>query len=94
MPNRLARVSNDDLLFSARGNRTWLIRFWLYGTGASSLLRAFTRDDFPADPEEIFLTSWGEWWGKDVFAKALDKELQDRWCPSKEDIEKEEGLVA
>ncbi|KAK1766610.1 hypothetical protein QBC33DRAFT_541582 [Phialemonium atrogriseum] len=62
--------------------------------GALSLLRAFTRDDFPADPEEIFLTSWGEWWGKDVFAKALDKELQDRWCPSKEDIEKEEGLAA
>ncbi|KAK3381867.1 hypothetical protein B0H63DRAFT_476757 [Podospora didyma] len=60
--------------------------------GAASILRAFTRDDFPADPEQIFLTSWGEWWSKDVYGKTLDKELQDRFCPSKEEIEKEEGL--
>ncbi|CAG9989285.1 unnamed protein product [Clonostachys byssicola] len=60
--------------------------------GAKSLLEAFTRTDFPADPEQIFLTSWGEWWSKDVYAGSLDKELQDKWCPSKEQIEKEENI--
>ncbi|KAI1871491.1 uncharacterized protein JN550_004485 [Neoarthrinium moseri] len=60
--------------------------------GASSLLRAFTRDDFPSDPEQIFLTSWGEWWPKDVYATTLDKELQGKWCLSKEEIEKEAGI--
>lgn len=60
--------------------------------GAQSILRAFTRDDFPADPEQIFLTSWGEWWPKDVFEKSLDKGLQDKWCPGKEQIEAEEGI--
>lgn len=58
--------------------------------GASSILRAFTRDDLPDDPERIFLTSWGEWWGKDVYELSLDKKLQDKWCPGKEEIEKEE----
>jgi hypothetical protein len=62
--------------------------------GAQSILRAFTRDDFPEDPEQIFLTSWGEWWGKDVYEKSLDKALQDKWCPSLEEIEREEGLSA
>ncbi|KAH8882173.1 short-chain dehydrogenase/reductase [Thozetella sp. PMI_491] len=62
--------------------------------GGASILAAFTRDDFPEDPEEIFLTSWGEWWSKDVYGNSLDKELQDKWSPSKEDIEKEEGLSA
>lgn len=62
--------------------------------GAASILAAFTRDDFPEDPEQIFLTSWGEWWSKDVYANALDKDLQDKWCPSKEQLEKEEGLAA
>jgi hypothetical protein len=60
--------------------------------GAQSILRAFTRDDIPEDPEQIFLTSWGEWWSKDVFALSLDKALQDKWCPSKEGIERENGL--
>jgi len=60
--------------------------------GAASILRAFTRDDFPEDPEQIFLTSWGEWWSKGVYAKTLDKALQDKWCPSKKEIEREEGL--
>jgi hypothetical protein len=63
--------------------------FWL---GAASILRAFTRDDFPEDPEQIFLTSWGEWWAKDVYKRTLDRALQDKWCPAKADIEKEEGL--
>ncbi|KAG7283940.1 hypothetical protein NEMBOFW57_010298 [Staphylotrichum longicolle] len=62
--------------------------------GAQNILRAFTRDDFPEDPEQIFLTSWGEWWSKDVYALSLDKALQDKWCPSKEEIEREAGLSA
>ncbi|KAI0467799.1 hypothetical protein F4859DRAFT_492696 [Xylaria cf. heliscus] len=60
--------------------------------GAQSVLRAFTRDDIPEDPEQIFLTSWGEWWPKDVYELSLDKNLQDKWSPSQEDIEKEEGV--
>ncbi|KAJ4287437.1 hypothetical protein N0V88_007710 [Collariella sp. IMI 366227] len=60
--------------------------------GAQSILRAFTREDLPEDPEQIFLTSWGEWWSKEVYALTLDKSLQDKWCPSKEEIEREEGL--
>jgi hypothetical protein len=63
-------------------------------TGASNILRAFWRDDFPDDPEQIFLTSWGEWWSKDVYGKTLDRALQDKWCPTREDIEKDEGLAA
>lgn len=60
--------------------------------GASSILRAFSRDDLPEDPEQIFLTSWGEWWDKEVYGKTLDVALQEKWCPAKEDIEAEEGL--
>ncbi|KAL2187159.1 NAD(P)-binding protein [Thermothelomyces heterothallicus CBS 203.75] len=60
--------------------------------GAQSILRAFTRDDFPEDPQQIFLTSWGEWWPKEVYRLTLDESLQDKWCPSKEEIEKEAGL--
>ncbi|KAI1123533.1 hypothetical protein F5Y10DRAFT_251727 [Nemania abortiva] len=62
--------------------------------GAQSVLRAFTRDDLPEDQEQIFLTSWGEWWPKDVYALTLDKSLQRKWSPSQEDIEKEEGVTA
>ncbi|RYC59424.1 hypothetical protein CHU98_g6794 [Xylaria longipes] len=62
--------------------------------GAQSILRAFTRDDIPEDPEQIFLTSWGEWWPKDVYRLTLDKSLQAKWSPSQEDIEKEEGVSA
>ena len=61
-------------------------------TGAASILRAVTRDDFPEDPEQIFLTSWGEWWSKDVYGLTLDKKLQDKWCASKEDLEMDEGV--
>ncbi|KAK4099470.1 NAD(P)-binding protein [Parathielavia hyrcaniae] len=60
--------------------------------GAQSILRAFTRDDLPEDPEQIFLTSWGEWWNKDVYGLTLDRALQDKWCPSKEVMEQEAGL--
>jgi len=57
-----------------------------------AVLRAFTRDDLPEDPQRIFLASWGEWWDSDVYKLSLDKELQDQWSPSKEEIEKEEGI--
>jgi hypothetical protein len=62
--------------------------------GAESILRAFTRDDLPEDPEQLFLTSWGEWWPKDVYGLTLDKSLQEKWSPSQEDIEKEESVDA
>ncbi|KAI1750626.1 hypothetical protein F4782DRAFT_508995 [Xylaria castorea] len=62
--------------------------------GGQSVLAAFTRDDIPEDPEQIFLTSWGEWWPKNVYELTLDKKLQDKWSPSQEDIEKEEGVNA
>jgi len=62
--------------------------------GAQSILAAFTRDDFPEDPDQIFLTSWGEWWGKDTIEKSLDQKLQEKWCLSKEEIEKEAEISA
>ncbi|KAE8360995.1 hypothetical protein BDV27DRAFT_167239 [Aspergillus caelatus] len=34
--------------------------------GARNLLQAFAANDLLSDPEQIFLTSWGEWWPKDV----------------------------
>ncbi|KAJ6187990.1 hypothetical protein N7519_002898 [Penicillium mononematosum] len=60
--------------------------------GAQNILRAVTVDNLPADPEQIFLTSWGEWWPKDVYALSLDPALQDKWCPSKEGIENSEPV--
>ena len=54
------------------------------------MLAAFTVEDFPQDPDQIFLTSWGDWWSKDVYKLSLDKALQDKWSISKEEIEKEE----
>jgi hypothetical protein len=62
--------------------------------GAQNILRAaeVKSSNFPEDPEQIFLTSWGEWWSKDVYSLSLDKALQDKWSPGKEEIEKEEGL--
>lgn len=62
--------------------------------GASNILAAFTRSDFPADPDQIFLTSWGEWWPKTVIERSLDKSLQDKWSVSREEIEKEAGISA
>lgn len=61
--------------------------------GAQSVLAAMTRSDFPEDRDRIFLTSWGEWWEKSVIENSTDKELQDRWCPSKEDIEREADIL-
>ncbi|KAI0484197.1 hypothetical protein GGR56DRAFT_13861 [Xylariaceae sp. FL0804] len=62
--------------------------------GAKSMFAAYTRDDIPEDPEQMFLTSWGEWWPKEVYELALDKSLQEAWSPSQEQIEKEEGVTA
>jgi NADP-dependent 3-hydroxy acid dehydrogenase YdfG len=61
--------------------------------GGSNVLRALFKDDIPEDPERIFLTSWGEWWPKDVYESSLDKDLQNKWCPSKEQIEQEAGIA-
>jgi len=62
--------------------------------GAENILRAVNvkSSEFPEDPDQIFLTSWGEWWEKDVYGLSLDKGLQDKWSASKEEIEKENGL--
>ncbi|KAL2210967.1 NAD(P)-binding protein [Sarocladium strictum] len=60
--------------------------------GAASILAALTREDIPEDPERMFLTSWGEWWEKSVYEQALDKELQKKWTPTKEQLERDEGL--
>lgn len=60
--------------------------------GAENILRAVTAEDIPADPEQIFLTSWGEWWPKSVYETSLDTQLQDKWCPSQEAIEKSEPV--
>ncbi|CAH0025376.1 unnamed protein product [Clonostachys rhizophaga] len=62
--------------------------------GAKSILEAFTRNDVPEDPQQIFLTSWGEWWPKDVYALSLDEALQNKWCQSQEEIETEMGITA
>ncbi|CAD6570657.1 MAG: hypothetical protein TREMPRED_005942 [Tremellales sp. Tagirdzhanova-0007] len=62
-------------------------------TGAKSILRAFDRTDFPADPNAIFLTSWGEWWDpNEIYPLSLDTKLQDEFCPPQEEIEREARL--
>lgn len=40
------------------------------------------------------LTSWGEWWPKDVYQISLDTALQNKWCLSRDVIENVEGLSA
>jgi len=85
MLSRFLRVSSDSFCICFI-----LTRFLL---GGENVLRAFTRNDFPEDPEQIFLTSWGEWWPKDVYELTLDKDLQGKWCLGKEEIEREEGIV-
>ncbi|EFY91157.1 hypothetical protein MAC_02828 [Metarhizium acridum CQMa 102] len=62
--------------------------------GARSVIAALSRSDFPEDPDRIFLTSWGEWWDRHVIAKTLDKELQDKWCPGKEVLERYAGVAS
>ncbi|KAK8109179.1 hypothetical protein PG984_014980 [Apiospora sp. TS-2023a] len=57
--------------------------------GAQNLLRAFTCTDMPEDPDRIFLTSWGTWWERSDIQNTLDKELQNKWSPSKEEIKAE-----
>ncbi|KAG6011273.1 hypothetical protein E4U43_008447 [Claviceps pusilla] len=62
--------------------------------GAASVLEAFSRSDFPEDPDRIFLTSWGEWWAREIIEKTVDKDLQDEWCPSKTDLDKDAGMAS
>ncbi|KAJ5227548.1 uncharacterized protein N7469_007554 [Penicillium citrinum] len=62
--------------------------------GAQNLLRAWFINDFPENPQQVMLTSWGEWWSTDVIQMSLDPGLQSKWCLSREQIEKEEGLSA
>ncbi|KFA67799.1 hypothetical protein S40285_04519 [Stachybotrys chlorohalonatus IBT 40285] len=62
--------------------------------GGANVIRAMFVSDLPENPEQIFLTSWGEWWSTDVYASSLDKALQDKWCPSLEEIENNEGILA
>ncbi|KAF7314690.1 hypothetical protein MKEN_00942900 [Mycena kentingensis (nom. inval.)] len=59
--------------------------------GGASVLQALVRSDFPEDKDRIFLTSWGEWWETKEIEKSLDQELQDKWSPSKEEIEGMKG---
>ena len=59
--------------------------------GAASILAAFTRSDFPAEPERMFLTSWGEWWDKDTIKNSLDEKLQDKWAFGAGQIEEDAG---
>ena len=63
--------------------------------GGANVLRALLWDkDFPEDPEQFFMTSWGEWWPKDVYENSLDEKLQDKWAWSVEEIEKEATVQA
>nr|GAT56920.1 predicted protein [Mycena chlorophos] len=57
--------------------------------GGASLLDAFVRTDFPEDSNRIFLSFAGTWDEADsvVVGKSLDREQQDKWSLSKEDIE-------
>lgn len=62
--------------------------------GASQILNGLSRSDYPSDPDRIFLTSWGSWLERSGVGNALDKDLQKKWCPSKEELEKEAGIAA
>ncbi|KAG5940750.1 hypothetical protein E4U60_000325 [Claviceps pazoutovae] len=62
--------------------------------GAAQILSGLSRRDFPRDPERIFLTSGGVWLGRSSVTNILDRDLQDKWCPSKEELEKEAGIAA
>lgn len=61
--------------------------------GAASILEALARNDFPEDPDRIFLTSWGEWWDVSVIEKTTDKALQDKWSPGVDELERDAGIA-
>ncbi|KAG6088880.1 hypothetical protein E4U31_000998 [Claviceps sp. LM219 group G6] len=61
--------------------------------GGSRIVGALFRSDFPDDPERIFLHSKGDWWGTEDIAESLDKELQEKWCPRMEELEKDAGIA-
>jgi hypothetical protein len=60
--------------------------------GAQNILHAVATTDFPRDPEQVFLTSWGEWWSKNVYGLTFNQELQDKWSAIREEIEKGDEL--
>ena len=53
------------------------------------MLRAFTCTNMPDDPDRIFLTSGGAWYQTTDIQNSLDKELQKKWSPGKEEIRTE-----
>lgn len=89
MPDAKTIPEGKEIRVLSRRDENFLISF----IGARNILRAFTVVDLPADAEQILLTSWGEWWPKDVYASSLDTNLQAKWCLSKEEIERAEGLA-
>ena len=93
MPDAKTVPEGESFCATSPGSRCSQGSEGLTSAGAANLLRALSVDDFPADPEQIFLTSWGEWWPKDVYANSLDQGLQDKWSPTREEIEREEGLA-
>jgi hypothetical protein len=60
--------------------------------GAASLVAAFKVNEWPSDPQQVFLTSWGEWWAPKEIEQSLDPALQEQWCPSQAEMEREYGL--
>ncbi|KAF7299780.1 hypothetical protein HMN09_00984000 [Mycena chlorophos] len=78
----LTRRANFSVPHDAPGARS-------LDAGAATLLDAFVRNDFPEDPNRIFLSFAGTWDEADsaVLAKSLDRGQQDEWSPSKEKIE-------
>ncbi|KAI1434996.1 hypothetical protein GGR50DRAFT_359250 [Xylaria sp. CBS 124048] len=60
---------------------------------ARNLVRGLTVDDFPEDRDEIFLLSDGDFLASDYYRETLDERLQERWSPSLEVIEKQEGIT-
>lgn len=58
--------------------------------GEELICQGFTRKEFPKDVEQIYLSA-REWLSTETSKITLDKQLQDKWSPSKEDIEKDEG---
>ncbi|KAJ6563625.1 hypothetical protein DFH09DRAFT_984664 [Mycena vulgaris] len=62
--------------------------------GAKSILAALERTDVPTDGlDQLFFTSWGEWWPKEEYGLSLDKTLWEKWCPSRGQIEAEFKLL-
>ncbi|KAH8885962.1 NAD(P)-binding protein [Thozetella sp. PMI_491] len=59
--------------------------------GAGIILGAFWVNDFPDDPEQIFRAQKG-WLDKETYQVTLDRDLQEKWCLGREELEKQEGI--